>query len=93
MDYNSLKILHLLNKFTKEVDSEIILKKSNLPYDDFVEIMNNLNKSDYIRFVGNGFVETTNKGKTFFPNSLIKWIFNNILAIIAIIISIIALFN
>ena len=76
-----------------EIEADNGKSVSTSMYDDFIEIMNNLNKSDYIRFVGNGFVETTNKGKTFFPNSLIKWVLNNILAIIAIIISIIALFN
>lgn len=93
MDFNSLKILHIINKKSKETDIEIILSESNLPEDDFYEIMYSLEREKYIRFPIGGYVESTNKGKTYFSKLIASWLINNILAIIAIIISIIALFN
>ena len=93
MDFNSLKVLHIINKISKETDVEIILSKSKLPEDDFYEIMHSLEQEKYIKFPIGGYVESTNKGKTFFSKLIATWLINNILAIIAIIISIIALFN
>ena len=93
MDFNSLKILYLINQFTDEVDIDIICSKSRIPKDDFIEIIFCLEENAYIKFVRNGYVESTNKGKTYFSHLLVEWLSHNILAIIAIIISIIALFN
>ena len=93
MDFNSLKILHIINKKSKEIDVKIILSESNLPEDDFYEIMYSLEREKYIKFPIGGYVESTNKGKTYFSKLITNWLINNVLAIIAIIISIIALFN
>ena len=93
MDFNSLKVLHIINKTSKETDVKIILSKSKLPEDDFYEIMYSLEKENFIKFPIGGYVESTNKGKTYFSKLIANWLINNVLAIIAIIISIIALFN
>lgn len=93
MDFNSLKVLHIINKTSKETDVKIILSKSKLPEDDFYEIMYSLEKENFIKFPIGGYVEPTNKGKTYFSKLIANWLVNNVLAIIAIIISIIALFN
>lgn len=93
MDFNSLKVLHIINKTSKETDVKIILSESKLPEDDFYEIMYSLEKENFIKFPVGGYVESTNKGKTYFSKLTANWLLNNILAIIAIIISIIALFN
>ncbi len=93
MDFNSLKVLHIINKYSDETDIDVIVNKSKIPKDDFVEIMMYLEKHEYIKFTHSGYVESTNKGKTYFSKIFISWIINNFLAIIAIIISIIALYN
>lgn len=93
MDFNSLKVLNIINKLSKETDIDIVFNKSKLAEDDFYEIINNLEKNDYIRFPIGGYVESTNKGKTYFSKLIFHWLASNFLAIIAIIISIIALFK
>ena len=93
MDFNSLKVLHIINKSSKEKDVKLILSESELPEDDFYEIMYSLEQEKYIKFPVGGYAESTNKGKTYFSKLIINWLINNVLAIIAIIISIIALFN
>lgn len=89
MDFNSLKILKAINKYPDGVDIDVIVNKTKIPKDDFVEIVMDLERNHYIKFVRSGFAETTNKGKTYFSSLFFK----NILSIIAIIISIIALFT
>lgn len=93
MDFNTKKILKIINKMSKKsyIDIDTVVNKSNIPKDDFIEIMDNLFKNDFIKFPNNGYVETTNKGKTYLQTIKFKWFYDNILSIIAIIISIIAL--
>ena len=93
MDFNSLKILHKINKSAKPINVEILLNKCKIPKNDFYEIMYSLERDQYIRFPQGGYAESTNKGKTYFSKHILNWLINNILAVIAIIISIIALFN
>ena len=88
MDFNSIKILHEINKYPDLVDSDIILKKVNLPKDDFIEILYNLKSNGYIKLPGDAMVESTNKGKTFILNIILSWIFNNLIAILALILAI-----
>lgn len=93
MDFNSLKILHIINKASTEIDIKIVLSKSKIPEDDFYEIMYYLEREKYIKFPIGGYAESTNKGKTYFSRLISNWLINNVLSVIAIIISIIALFN
>lgn len=93
MDFNSFKILQEINKYNDLVDTDVILEKVKLPKDDFLEILYELKKNHYIKLPGDAMVETTNKGKTFLSSCILSWLIHNSLSIIAIIISIIALFN
>ena len=93
LDFNSLKVLSIINKLSKETDIDIVFNKSKLTEDDFYEIVSNLEKNDYIKFPIGGYVESTNKGKTYFSKLIFHWFTSNFLAIIAILISIIALFK
>lgn len=91
MDLHSYKILKTINKYSDEVDIDIISDKVNIPKDDFVEIVSNLHEEGYLKFPKGGFVETTNKGKTFISNCILSWLSKNIISILALIVSVIAL--
>lgn len=95
MDYKSKKVLKYLNKHGSMTFSLAKLFKifPDIDKDYLVEIIHNLNKNDYIKFIGDSSIKSTNKGKTYFYSLFINWLSNNLLAIIAIIISIIALFK
>lgn len=88
MDINSIKVLHTINKYSDEVNPDKILKEVNLPKDDFLEILYNLQKEHYIKNTNRNTIETTNKGKTFIFNIILSWISNNLIAILALIIAI-----
>lgn len=57
------------------------------------ETVNYLSANKYISPVGDTKYRSTYKGKHFIKSIFLDWIFNNLLAIIAIVISIIALFK
>lgn len=88
MDINSIKVLHTINQYSDEIDSETILNKVNLPKDDFLEILVDLKHHNYIKYTQRGNIETTNKGKTFILSIILSWLSNNLLAIIALIVAI-----
>jgi len=60
---------------------------------DAREIVSALKEQEYISYIGDTKFVPTIKGKTFLKSFILNWLFNNVLAIIAIIISIIALFK
>lgn len=93
MDYKSYKVLKIINKYSEGTDIDVIRQKTNVPKDDFIEIVEFLLNNNYIKFPNNGYVESTNKGKTYTLNNVKNWFINNSISIIAIIISIIALFK
>jgi len=88
LDFNSYKILKIINKYPNEVDIDVLVSKSNVPKDDFLEILFNLRDFGYIKFVRDGYVESTNKGKTYKSVSRNKWISEHIVETIALIFSI-----
>lgn len=61
--------------------------------EDIQNILNTLIQNGYVRIYKNFMYFPTYKGKHFFLSKLCKWLYNNFLSIIAIIISIIALFK
>lgn len=92
MDLSSMKILlycNTLKKFTKND----IQKHFNLTTNECRTIINFLKDNGYITYVGDICYKSSNKGRSFFKTLFIKWLSNNVLAIIAIMISIIALFK
>lgn len=95
MDHNSKRILKFLNKNRTMIFSLLKLSQEfpDIDKDYLIEIVDNLKKNGYVKFVGSASIKSTNKGKTYFSSSLINWLYNNALAIVAIIISIIALFK
>ena len=93
MDFNSLKILKAINKYPDGVDIDVIVNKTKIPKDDFVEIVMDLERNHYIKFVRSGFAETTNKGKTYRAVCFKEWISIHLISILALIVSIIALFR
>lgn len=92
MDLSSIKILlycNTLKKFTKND----IQKHFNLTPNECRTVINFLKDNGYITYIGDIYYKSSSKGKSLLKTLFIKWISNNALAIIAIIISIIALFK
>ena len=80
---NNKKVIHYLDLCIKFNVSELEAK----------EITHLLNVNGYIFSNDNIEYLPTHKGKHFLSSFIANWLFNNLLAIIAIIISIIALFK
>lgn len=93
MDKNSKKILNFLCKHESNHYSIISLSKEfpKIPKDHLIEIIHSLYKENYIRYVGDSSITVTNKGMTHIPVSRSIWISKNIVAILALIVSVIAL--
>lgn len=91
MDINTKKVLKAINKYHDEVDIDLILNKVNLPKDDFLEILYDLEKEYYIRITSRNNIETTNKGKTYWSSSILNWLSEHIIESLALLISIIAM--
>ena len=92
MDLSSIKILlycNTLKKFTKND----IQKHFNLTPNECRTVINFFKDNGYITYIGDIYYKSSSKGKSLLKTLFIKWISNNALAIIAIIISIIALFK
>ena len=87
------------NKFLKYINEKKIVslkefeKHFNLNMYETVEIIKTLCKNQFILPIGDDKYQATYKSKTYFKNSIVSWLINNWLSIIAIIISIIALFK
>lgn len=92
MDYQSKKILKYLNKHSsmKFSISELHTIFPNIDKDYLIEIVHNLNKNNYIKFIGNSSIRSTNKGKTYFYISRSNWISQHIVSILALIVSFLA---
>lgn len=95
MDFNSLKILKFLCKNKNNRYSIISLCEQfpKISKDHVVEVVNTLYKNNYIKYVTDTSIKVTNKGKTYFSVVFLNWISTNIIAILALIVSIIALFR
>lgn len=92
MDHQSKKILKYINKhnYMKFSIAELHKIFPDISKDYLIEIIHNLNKQDYIKFVGDCSIKSTNKGKTYFSSSRSNWISKNIISILALIVSILA---
>ena len=92
MDYQTKKVLKYINDNNS---IEISISKLSTIFNDIdidylIEIIHFLHISGYIKFIDNSYIRSTNKGKTFFFTLFSKWLSENIIAILALIISIFA---
>lgn len=92
MDFPYYKYLIYTNKQGK-ICRKDLCDKFNLNNNDVYNIINTLSDNGYIKFSRDVYYVPTYKGKHFIISLIAKWLFTNFLAIIAIIISIIALFK
>ncbi len=92
MDKSFNKFIKFFNKHS-EVSVDELMNSFNIGLIDAVEIIKTLHKNQYIIPLGNNKYKSTYKAKTITESSILSWLYNNWLSIIAIIISIIALFN
>ncbi len=92
MDFQTKKVLKYLNSHGSMRFSLAQLFKifPNIDKDYLVEIIQYLNKQDYIKFVGDSSVKSTNKGKTYFSVKRSEWISEHIVETLALIISFLA---
>lgn len=92
MDLSSIKILLYCNSLKKFTQKDI-QDHFNLDTRECREIMHLLRDNGYITYIGDICYKSSSKGKSILKTLFIKWLSNNILAIIAIVISVIALFK
>lgn len=93
MDNKSKKILKYINKNNNKNFSLLRLIQifPNISKDHLIEIVHCLYKNDYIKYVGDkGYIKPTNKGKTYFSVARNNWLSKNIIAILALFVSILA---
>lgn len=92
MDFSYFKYLIYINTqgFTSIYDLESAF---SLESEDIENILNTLVENGYVRVFKDFLYFPTYKGKHFLPSAVLKWLYDNFLSIIAIVISIIALFN
>lgn len=92
MDKSFNKFLRYFNKHS-EVSFDELRNAFNLEFMDAIEVIKTLSKNQYIISLGDNKYKSTYKAKTIRKSSVLSWLFNNWLSIIATIISIIALFK
>ena len=92
MDFAYYKYLIYANKIGK-ISRKNLKDKFNLDTNEAYNILNTLSNNGYIKFSNDVYYIPTYKGKHFMQSLIARWLFNNLLAIIAIVISIIALFK
>lgn len=92
MDFSYFKYLPYINKQDR-VSYKDICNKFGIVKSDAQNILITLAKNDYLKHSSDIYYKSTFKGKHFFKSILLEWLFRNLLSIVAIIISIIALFN
>lgn len=92
MNLSYIKILLFCNK-NSPVPISSICNKFRLTRDQAHQLTTELKELGYVYFVGATSVSATYKSQTVIKSLIYKWLFNNLLAIVAIIISIIALFK
>ena len=92
MSFSYYKYLFYINNegFTTVCDLQSAF---HLNDEDIQDILNTLIKNGYVRVFKDFMYFRTYKGKHFIPSAICKWLYDNFLAIIAIIISIVALFK
>ena len=91
MDYKTLKVLNYINKNDSKnfTLTKLIEVFPRIPKDHLIEIVNYLYQNKYIKYVGvNSYIKSKNKGKMFFYTSCFDWLSKNIIAILALIVSI-----
>lgn len=92
MDKSFNKFIKFFNKHS-EVSFDELRNTFNLEFMDAVEIIKTLSKNQYIISLGDNKYKSTYKAKTLTKSSILSWLCNNWLSIIATVISIIALFK
>lgn len=92
MDKSFNKFVRYFNKHS-EVSIDELRSVFKLELVEAVEIIRTLSQNKYIISIGDNKYQSTYKAKTSIKSSLISWISNNWLSVIAIVISIIALFK
>ena len=92
MPFSYIKILLYCNK-NSPVSSSTIRDKYKMTRNEVHALKSELKEMGYIYYVGDSSFSSTYKSKTIIKSLISQWLFNNVLAIIAIIISIIALFK
>ena len=92
LDLSSIKILLYCNSL-KQFTQKDIQNHFNLNTRECRDIMHFLRDNGYITYIGDIYYKSSSKGKLILKTLLIEWLSKNILAIIAIVISIIALFK
>lgn len=92
MDFSYYKYLFYIKKLDK-VSYKELCNQFGLSKNDAQNILQTFSSNEFIKFYGDTYYTVTFKSKYFIKSFIFKWIFNNLLAIIAIIISIIALFK
>lgn len=94
LDKNCKKVLKFFIKNNSISSYEDLSSHfSNHTNMEIIDIISSLCDGGYIRDIGDDEFILTNKGSTYSHLTIKEWLSNNLLAIIAIIISIIALFN
>lgn len=92
MDFSYFKYLPYINKQDK-ISYKNICDKFGISKEDAKNILMTLARNDYLAHSADIYYKTTFKGKHFLKSIVLEWLFRNLLSIIAIIISIIALFT
>lgn len=92
MDKSFNKFVKFFNKHS-EVSFNELRNAFNLEFMDTVEVIRTLSKNQYIISLGDEKYKSTYKAKTITKSSILSWLSNNWLSIIATIISIVALFK
>ena len=93
MDFNSKKILKFLIKNKDKHFSVAELSKifSKISKDHIIEIVNNLYKNKYVKYVGDASIKITNKGETYLKVQQNEWISQNLVSILALVLSFVAI--
>ena len=94
MDANTKKILKFLIKHKNEKITIIELSEifPNLPKEYIIEIVNNLYKNKYVRYIGiNAYIQITNNGETILKVLSNKWVSEHFIETLAFVVSFIAL--
>ena len=92
MDFSYFKYMFYINK-RKNISWTDLCIEFKVSKSEAREIVKSLRETGYISPVNDTCYIPTLKGKNFFKTFIGQWLLNNLLAIIAIVISIIALFK
>lgn len=92
MDFSYIKFLLYINK-KEHVSKSELCKQFNITPSDAFKIFTYLKDNDYIVYASDTSCRSTYKGQHIIRVLFVNWLLKNFLSIIAIIISIIALFK